>query len=64
MDTIETIENWGRLLTIDELAELTAIHTKTLYRYVKNKKLPTVRIMGNIRLNPATTAAWLRARQS
>jgi excisionase family DNA binding protein len=63
MDTITTIENWGRFLTIPELANLTSIDCKTLYRYVKLRKLPALRIVGNIRLNPATTAEWLRSRQ-
>jgi excisionase family DNA binding protein len=63
MDTIETIENWGKLLTVDQLADLTAIHAKTLYRYIRLRKLPALRIGGNIRLNPSTTAEWLRSRQ-
>jgi excisionase family DNA binding protein len=63
MDTIETIENWGKLLTVEELGEFTSISPKTLYRYIKLRKLPAIRIGGCVRLNPATTAAWLRARQ-
>jgi excisionase family DNA binding protein len=64
MDLIDTVENWGRLLLVEELAGLTSISSKTLYRYIKQRKLPAIRIGGCIRLNPATTAEWLRSRQS
>ena len=63
MDTIEKIENWGKLLTVEELGEFTSISVKTLYRYIKLRKLPAIRIGGCVRLNPHTTAEWLRARQ-
>ena len=63
MDTIETVENWHSLLTVEEFAELTSISPKTLYRYIKLRKLPAIRIGGCIRLNPKTTAEWLRSRQ-
>jgi excisionase family DNA binding protein len=63
MDTIETIENWTNLLTVEKLGELTSISPKTLYRYIKQRKLPAIRIGGCVRLNPATTAEWLRSRQ-
>jgi excisionase family DNA binding protein len=63
MDIIDTVENWGRLLLVEELAGLTSISPKTLYRYIKLRKLPAIRIGGCIRLNPKTTADWLRSRQ-
>lgn len=63
MDVIDTVENWGRLLLVEELAGLTSISPKTLYRHIKQRKLPAIRIGGCIRLNPATTAEWLRSRQ-
>jgi excisionase family DNA binding protein len=64
MDLIDTVENWGRLLLVEELAGLTSISSKTLYRYITQRKLPAIRIGGCVRLNPATTAEWLRSRQS
>jgi excisionase family DNA binding protein len=63
MDVIDTVENWGKLLTVETLGELTCISTKTLYRYIKLRKLPAIRIGGCVRLNPSTTAEWLRSRQ-
>jgi len=64
MDTIETIATWGNLLTVPELAGLTSISPKTLYRYAKLRKLPTIKIGNCIRLNPKAIAEWLRARQA
>jgi len=63
MDTIEIIESQSSLLTVEELGEYISISPKTLYRYIKNRKLPAIHIHGNIRLNPHTTAEWLRSRQ-
>jgi excisionase family DNA binding protein len=63
MDTIEQIEGWGKLLTVEELGQLTSISDKTLYRLIKKRKLPAIRIGGCIRLSPKTTADWLRSRQ-
>jgi excisionase family DNA binding protein len=62
MEIIETIENFGRALKVEELAELTAISSKTLYRMIAARKLPTFRIGGCVRLEPTTTAKWLRSR--
>ena len=64
MSLIETIENYGRALTTEELASLTTISTKTLYRLVKQRRLPALRIGGSIRFEPKTTADWLRSRLS
>jgi len=63
MDTLETIENWGKLLTVEQLGELTSISPKTLYRYIKLRKIPFIKIGNCIRLCPKAIAAWLRARQ-
>jgi excisionase family DNA binding protein len=64
MGIIETIENYGRALKVEELAQLTAISSKTLYRMIAAKKLPAFRIGGCVRLEPKATADWLRSRLS
>jgi excisionase family DNA binding protein len=63
MDVIEQIEGWGRLMSVEELAVLIQCSEKTLYRYVKQRKLPSIRIGTHIRFNPKATAKWLRDRQ-
>ena len=62
MGIIETIENFGRALKVEELAQLTAISSKTIYRMIAAKKLPAFRIGGCVRLEPGVTAKWLRSR--
>lgn len=64
MGIIETVENYGRALKVEELAQLTAISSKTLYRMIAAKKLPAFRIGGCVRLEPKETADWLRSRLS
>jgi excisionase family DNA binding protein len=62
MGIIETVENFGRTLKVDELAQLTAISSKTLYRMIAARRLPAFRIGGSVRLEPKSTANWLRSR--
>jgi excisionase family DNA binding protein len=64
MDIILQIESWGRCLTVEELADVIALSPKTLYRMIKAKKLPAIHMGGQIRLNPQSTADWLRSRLS
>lgn len=62
MNLIEKVENHGKALKVEELAELTTISKKTLYRMIKARKLPAIRIGGSVRLEPKATAEWLRSR--
>ena len=64
MTPIETIENYSTLLKVEDLAELTQISSKTLYRLINQGKIRAIRIGGSVRLEPKTTADWLRARLS
>jgi excisionase family DNA binding protein len=64
MTIIETIENLGRALKVEELSAMTSISRKTLYRLISTRKLPAFRIGGSVRLDPTTTANWLRSRLS
>jgi len=63
MDTIEQIESLTGLLTVEELGTATSTSEKTLYRLIKRRKLPAIRIGGSIRPNPKTTADWSRLRE-
>ena len=51
------------MMRVDELAQLTSISVKTLYRMIQRHKLPGHRIGDSIRLNPKDVAEWLRSRQ-
>ena len=62
MSLIERVENYPSAITVEKLAELTSISAKTIYRHIRTKKLLAFRIGGLIRLDPETTATWLRSR--
>ncbi len=47
-----------------EFAELTGISYKTAFSMARDGRLPVLRIGSSIRLDPATTAKWLRERMS
>jgi len=62
MSVIEIIENYGRALKVGELAELTQISERSLYRLIKMGKIPVYQIGIQVRLDPKSTADWLRRR--
>jgi excisionase family DNA binding protein len=51
------------LLTIAEVSEMIGFHEVTLRNWVRAGKLPTVRIAGQWRFDPAELAAWVEARK-
>jgi excisionase family DNA binding protein len=62
MDILEQIENWPqRLMTVVELADLIGKSVKTVYRYIKARKLRSTKIGNEHRLNPRRVADWLRS---
>ena len=64
MDALDYLESLNRLLTVEEFAEFSRLSEKTIYRHIRAHRLPAVRVMGRIVLEPRTTAAWLRERLS
>ena len=59
----ELIEFWPQPLTVEELAAFTGISEETLYRQVRARKLPSIRIGSSIRLEQRATAEWFRSRR-
>jgi hypothetical protein len=56
----DTIERYGRLLTVKELAPLLGESPKTLYARVKRGGQPAVLLGGAVKFDPYVTAEWLR----
>jgi len=56
-----TIERYGRMLTVEELAPLLALSPKTLYKRAKSGTMPVTLIGSSVRFDPYDTAQWLRA---
>lgn len=53
-----------RALTVDEVAEILTISKKTIYSMAKTGRIPSIRIGGAVRFDPAMIAQWLRDRTS
>jgi hypothetical protein len=60
----DTIERWGRMLTVKELAPLLAESPKTIYARVKRGIQPAVLIGASVRFDPYETAEWLRSQSA
>jgi excisionase family DNA binding protein len=50
--------------TVEGLAALLACSTKFIYKQVQAGKLPAFRLNSSIRLDPKSTATWLRSRST
>lgn len=64
MNIADIIEAYSRALTVEELAELIEVSVKTVRRHTRSGSLPAYHIGSLIRLDPAQTAKWLRARMN
>jgi excisionase family DNA binding protein len=60
---LETLASEHGLLTVQRTAGLLGHHRDTIYKAIKDGKLPVVRTLGNaVRLDPNAIADWLRRR--
>ena len=62
-DLATRIERRTSALTAPELADLLGLGKTAIYDLAKRGGIPHYRVAGSIRLDPATTAAWLRDRE-
>jgi hypothetical protein len=60
----DTIERYGRMLTVKEFAQLMAESPKTTYARVKRGSQPATLVGGAIRFDPHLTAEWLRSQSA
>lgn len=61
-DLFTELERRKTFLTVEELADILNVSTKSVYRMTKKGILPHMKIGTQIRLEAATTARWLRGR--
>jgi excisionase family DNA binding protein len=59
-DLATRIERWPHALTAPEFADLMGLGKTAIYDLAKRGGIPHYRLAGSVRLDPATTAAWLR----
>jgi excisionase family DNA binding protein len=62
-DLASRIEQRTSALKAPELADLLGLGKTAIYDLAKRGGIPHYRVAGSIRLDPATTAAWLRNRE-
>jgi hypothetical protein len=60
----DTIERFGRMLTVKDLAMLTSESPKTIYARAQRGTQPASRIGSSIRFDPYLTAEWLRSQSA
>ncbi len=53
------MEQFGQLMTIDEVAEYLRVKKRTVYDWVKKDKIPAVKIVGLWRFRKQRIDAWL-----
>jgi hypothetical protein len=61
---VETIESFGRMMTVNDLAPILGYSPKGLYAKVKTLNMPVSYIGAAIRFDPYNTAEWLRKRSA
>ena len=59
-DVIDYLKQADRLLTTQDLALLLSIHPKTVYAYVRRRRIPHYKIEANVRFRGPEIAEWLR----
>jgi len=52
-----------RLLTVREVASFLGIHEKTIYRWIRSRRLPCVRVGTRLRFQPGDVLRWVSARR-
>ena len=53
--------SYESLMTIDELAEYLRVKKRTVYEWIRNKKIPAIKAVGQWRFKKERIDAWLKA---
>jgi excisionase family DNA binding protein len=56
---IDTLRARRTLLTVPEFATLLCLAERTVYAAIKQGRIPSIRVLGSVRLDPKVTADWL-----
>jgi excisionase family DNA binding protein len=56
---VEKMNKKNDVLTIDELAEYLRLQVKSVYRLVKQKKIPGIKIGGSWRFSKSRIIEWI-----
>jgi len=61
-DVFDYLKQADRLLTTQDLARLLSIYPKTIYAYVRRRRIPHYKIEANVRFRGPEIVEWLRRR--
>jgi len=62
MNLADSLDVRTTALTVAELAELLSISERQLYKLAASNRIPSFKIGGSVRFDPAVVAVWLRQR--
>ena len=63
MGLADSIIGKTRALRVNDVATLLSVSERQVYKMAAERIIPSFRIGGSIRFDPAITAAWLRERE-
>lgn len=64
MTIVEQLRTRNSALSVAELAKLLSIGSRTIYAGIKAGRIPSIRILGTVRLDPQQIALWLEERSA
>jgi excisionase family DNA binding protein len=59
---IEELRNRRELLTVNELSALLSAHKMSIYKWVRQGRIPHLRVGSGLRFDPRALAQWLERR--
>ena len=62
MTIAERLKGTKKPLTVKEVADTLGCHIMTVYEWVKEGKIPHMRIGGRIKFDPGALAVWVDSR--
>lgn len=64
MNLVEALETQTRVLRVSEVAELFQVTPQHIYKMAADRRIPSFRVAGAIRIDPQELARWLRSSPS
>jgi excisionase family DNA binding protein len=62
-NVINRLESVGRLLSVDEVAQLLGLSKFTVYRLANKRQIPSIMLGGTRRFDPSTLILWLTKKE-
>ena len=62
-NVISRLEAVGRLLSVDEVAEVLSLSKFTIYRMSQKRQIPSLMLGGTRKFDPSTLIAWLAKKE-